>query len=110
MFESWGRWVFHHRRPTLVVSGIVLLLSLVLLVHGGRLATKAIHGIEADDAVNLMDRELPSSPASGFTAIFRSESLTTGDDAFGRAVLAAVLPLRADPNVASVRTPFDDGT
>ncbi|MGO9714012.1 MAG: MMPL family transporter, partial [Polyangiaceae bacterium] len=110
MFEAWGRWVFRRRRATLVVSGVFLLVSVVLLIHGGHLATKAIHGIEADDAVNLMDRELPSSPASGFTVIFRSDSLTTGEDAFGQAVLAAVLPLRSDPSVASVRTPFDKGT
>jgi RND superfamily putative drug exporter len=110
MFEAWGRWVFRHRRTTLVVSGIFLLVSLALLIHGGHLATKAIHGIEADDAVNLIDRELPSSPASGFTVIFRSDSLSTGDDAFGQAVLAAVLPLRTDPSVASVRTPFDKDT
>ncbi len=110
MFEDWGLWVYRRRRATLLASGVFLLVSLVLLIRGGPLTTKAIHGIEADDAVSLMDRELPSSPASGFTVIFQSAALTTGDDAFRQAVLAAVLPLRSDPSVASVRTPFDDDT
>jgi putative drug exporter of the RND superfamily len=110
MFEAWGRWVFTRRRATLLVSGVVLLVSVLLLVRGGSLATKAIHGIEADDGVNLMDRQLPHSAVSGFTVIFQSASLTAGDDTFARAVLAAVLPLRTDPHVASVRTPFDPDT
>jgi len=106
MFEAWGRWVFRRRRATLVVSGIVLLASAVLLIHGGSLATKAFHGIEADDAVNLMDAQLPHPAVSGFTVIFQSATLV----AFARAALAAVLPLRTDPHVASVRTPFDPDT
>ncbi len=36
MFEDWGRWVFRHRRATLIVSRIVLLASLVLVARGGR--------------------------------------------------------------------------
>jgi RND superfamily putative drug exporter len=110
MFEAWGHWVFRRRRETLVASLAFLLVSVVLLIRGGPLTTKAIHGIEADDAVNLMDRELPYPPASGFTVIFQSATLSTGDDAFSRAVLAAMKPLRSDPHVASVRTPFDPET
>jgi RND superfamily putative drug exporter len=110
MLERWGRWVFAHRRAVLAFSGVFLLLSGVLILRGGPLTTKAIHGIEADDAVNLIDRELPYSPASSFTVILQSPTLTSGDDAFQRAVLAAVLPLRSDPHVASVRTPFDPET
>src|SRR5580704_15813142 len=107
MFEAWGRWVFYHRRATLIGSGLVLLVSVALLIHGGSLTTKAIHGIEADDAVNLMDRQLPHPGVSGFTVIFQSPTLVTGDDVFAEAVLAGVLPLRSNPHVASVRTPFD---
>jgi RND superfamily putative drug exporter len=110
MFEAWGRWVFRHRRATLIVSGIGLVLSALVLLRGGTLTTKAIHGIEADDAVVLMDRELPYSAASAFDVIFQSASLSTSDDAFRQAVLAAILPLRTDPAVASVRTPFDPDT
>ncbi|HEY2513047.1 MAG TPA: MMPL family transporter, partial [Polyangiaceae bacterium] len=110
MFELWGHWVYRHRRPTLIVSGVVLLVSLLLLVRGGTLTTKAIHGIEADDAVNLMERELPVPGASSFTLIFQSKELSTGDDAFRNAVQDGVAPLRSDPHVASVRTPFDPDT
>jgi putative drug exporter of the RND superfamily len=110
MFDAWGRWVFHRRYAILLVSGAVLLASVTLLVRGGSLATKAFHGIEADDAVNLMDAQLPHPAVSGFTVIFQSATLVTGDDAFARAALAAVLPLRTDPRVASVRTPFDPET
>ncbi len=110
MFEAWGHWVYRHRRATLIVSALVLVLSGLVLARGGSFATKAIHGIEADDAVNLMDRELPRSPASGFTVVFQSAALTTDQDAFREAVLAAVRPLRVDPSVASVRTPFDADT
>ncbi len=58
-----------------------------------------------------MDRELPHPVGmSSFTVIFQSASLTSGDDAFAQAVLAAVLPLRSDPRIATVRTPFDPDT
>jgi len=110
MFEAWGRWVYRHRHATLFVSVLVLLLSGVVLRLGGSLATKAIHGIESDDAVQLMDHELPRSPASGFTLLFQSDTLTTDDEAFRQAVQDAVLPLRTDPSVASLRTPFDAET
>jgi len=110
MFEAWGRWVYRRRHGTLVVSGLVLLISVTLLILGGRLTTKTIHGIEADDALNLMDRQLPHPGESGFTVIFQSATLVTGDDAFAEAALAAVRPLRTDPSVASVRTPFDADT
>ncbi len=108
MFERWGRWIYRWRRPALAVSAVFLALSVALLAQGGVLTTGTIHGIEADTAARLLERELRTGAAAqGFTLVLEHPTLTTDDEAFQRAVRDAVAPLRAHPDVAAVRTPFD---
>ena len=56
-----------------------------------------------------MQRELPHRDHGGssFDLVFRSDSLRAQDPAFKQALLAAVAPLRADPRVTGVTTPYD---
>lgn len=110
MFEAWGRWVYAHRKAVLAVSVAFLLVSLGVLLQGGRLTFGRIHGIEADDAAELVERELPQAGASGLTVIFGHAEWTTDDPRFQEAVTRAVAPLRRDPSVLRVRTPFDEDT
>lgn len=108
MFERWGRWAFRHRVGLLVASGVLLVLSGILLARGGRLSHGIIHGTESDRAAQIVSRELHTSEGEGFVIIFSSEQLTTDDEAYQRDALRAVAPLRRDPRIRSVRTAFDD--
>lgn len=108
MFESWGRWVFAHRKAVLAVSVAFLLASLAALSQGGRLTSGRIHGIEADVAAELVERELPQAGSSGLTVVFAHPEWTTDDERFQEAVRRAMAPLRGDPSVLRVRTPFDE--
>src|SRR4051812_9005396 len=108
MFEAWGRWVFAHRRAVLAVSAVFLVASLASLRFGGRLTTGRIHGIEGDTAAELVDREIPRAGASGLTVVFGHDAWTTDEPRFQDAMRRALAPLRRDPSVLSVRSPFDD--
>ncbi len=110
MLERWGRWIYQHRVATLALSAVVLLLSALLLARGGTLSTGTIRGVEADTAARLIDDELHPPDVTGFTVVLGHASLTTDDPAFQQAVRDAVAPLRASPDVRSVRTPFDPDT
>ncbi len=107
MFERWGRFVYTWRKVVLAVSSVFLVLSVLVLVRGGTLTHGTIHGIEAERAAALLDRELKPAEVDGFTVIFESDALRTDSESYREAVLAAVEPLRHHPDVRSVRTPFD---
>ncbi len=108
MFERWGHFVYARRRAMLLVSALFLVASLAVLATGGRLGTALIHGIEAQDAMDLIEREIPHAGASGMTAVFGHAEWTADDPRFHDAVLAALARLRRDPLVLRVRSPFDD--
>lgn len=107
MFERWGRFIYTWRKAVLAASSVFLVLSVLVLVRGGTLTHGTIHGIEAQRAAEILDRELKPAEVDGFTVIFESDALTTDDERYRSAVLAAVEPLRHHPDVRSVRTPFD---
>lgn len=110
MFEAWGRRVYAWRWATLVGSSLLLAASLAMVVRGGPLETGVIRGIEADNAALLVDKQLRSEHTSGFEIIFHHDELTADDAEFQTAVQKAVAPLRKDPHVARVRTPWDAET
>lgn len=107
LLDRWGRWIYHRRKATLVVSALVLALSIVVLARGGTLSTGTIHGVEADVGASLIEREIHPPEAQGFTIVFGHPTLTVDDEAFRSAVRDAVAPLRAHHDVRTVRTPFD---
>ncbi len=107
MFEAWGRWVYRWRWPTLFASAIALVLSVLVLVRGGKLTTGTIPGTESGRAVHLISQELHQPGGSSFTVIFHHPTLEAHDPAFVDAMRAALAPLEHDRRIQSVRIPAD---
>jgi len=103
----WGRWVHGARWSVLVASALALLVSIGVIVAGGRLEPPDVPAeTESGRARRLMDRDLPGQPPT-FSLIFSSATLEARDPAFRAEVEAALAPLRSDPRVARVRTIYD---
>jgi RND superfamily putative drug exporter len=107
MFEAWGRWIFRARWGVLVLSGALLVASLLVVSRGGRLTTGSMAETEAHRARELLMRDMGQLGGAEFAVIFRSDVLTAADPRFARAVQAALAPLRGDPRIAAVRTPYE---
>jgi putative drug exporter of the RND superfamily len=112
MFDRWGRFVFRWRWATLVVSALLLGVSVVGILTGGTLAGNGGFGaaLPAGEALKLIGREIQTqkpTTGSGMTLIFSSGDLVATDPAFQAAIAQALAPLKADPRVSSITTPFD---
>jgi RND superfamily putative drug exporter len=108
MFAAWGRFVYRRRWPVLAVSGVLLLASIFVVIQGGKLQSGGfIETSESGRASRLIERELPRAGAATFTLIFSSDTLTATSPEFRAAVDAALAPLRSEPRVATIVTPFD---
>ncbi|HYM51347.1 MAG TPA: MMPL family transporter [Candidatus Limnocylindrales bacterium] len=107
MFAAWGRLVYRFRWVCLSISGLLLVGSLLALRAGGTFSNFSPPSLEYARAIKLMQNELPHQGGSSFELIFRSDSMTVQDPAFKEAMLAALTPLRADPRVSGVVTPYD---
>ena len=110
MFEAWGRFVYRRRWPVLAVSIILLVASGFIAGQGGKLESGGfIETAESGRASRLIEQELPIVGGSTFALIFSSDTLTAQDPAFRAAVEAALVPLRTDPRVDTIITPYDAG-
>jgi putative drug exporter of the RND superfamily len=108
MFAAWGRFVYRRRWPVLAVSGLLLLVSIFIVIQGGKLQSGGfIETSESGRASRLIERELPRAGAGTFTLIFSSDALTGTSAEFRAAVDAAIAPLRSDPRVSAIVTPYD---
>ena len=108
MFAAWGRFVYRRRWPVLAVSGFLLLASMFIVIQGGKLQSGGfIETSESGRASRLIERELPSAGAATFTLILSSDTLSATSSEFRAAVDAALAPLRSDPRVAQIVTPYD---
>jgi RND superfamily putative drug exporter len=109
LLGRWGR-LAHRRRWWIVgVSALSLLPAAGVLARGAALeAGTTLATTESGRAATLISRELPGQPVS-FDLILGHASLTSTDPAFRSAVERALAPLRADPRIARVRTPYDAG-
>jgi len=108
MFAAWGRFVYRRRWPVLAVSGLLLLASIFIVIQGGKLQSGGfIETSESGRASRLIERELPSAGAATFTLILSSDTLSATSPEFRAAVDAALAPLRSDPRVAPIVTPYD---
>src|SRR5437588_5124305 len=108
MFAAWGRFVYRRRWPVLAVSGLLLLASMFIVIQGGKLQSGGfIETSESGRASRLIERELPSAGAATFTLILSSDTLSATSPEFRAAVDAALAPLRSDPRVAQIVTPYD---
>jgi len=106
MLAAWGR-VVHRLRWWLVVLSLVPL-SLWLGVPAGERLDESVvpPDMEAVRAVRLLDAELAPRPPF-FGLIFSSDTLRASDPRFVDAVRRALAPLRTDPRVTRIRTPWD---
>jgi RND superfamily putative drug exporter len=113
VFARWGRFVYRNRWATLIASALLLGLSIVAVLTGGRLADSGGFGTDlpAGKASKLINDEINRQPAapvgSAFTLIFSSTTLTVDDPAFKQALLLAIAPLDKDSRVTGVRTPYN---
>ena len=107
MFDAWGRFVFRNRLAVLLLSLLTLLPAAWFILRGGEFDNNPIpHSTEAGRAARLIERELPKKPPA-FHLIFSHPTLRAGDPAFRAEVERALAPLRSDPRVARVKTPYD---
>ncbi|HKY50987.1 MAG TPA: MMPL family transporter [Candidatus Limnocylindria bacterium] len=108
MFEAWGRFVYRHRWPVLAISVVVLLISGFVAGQGGKLESGGfIETAESGRASRLIEQELPIVGGSTFTLIFSSDTLSAEDPEFRAAVETALVPLRTDPRVDTINSPYD---
>ena len=108
MFTAWGHFVYRARWGVLLVSVAFLVASGYLASQGGKLESGGfIETAESGRASKLIEKELPRAGGSTFTLIFSSDSLDAKSTEFRTAVEAALQPLRADPRVDSIASPYD---
>jgi RND superfamily putative drug exporter len=108
LFAAWGRFVHARRWQVLVFSGILLIASGYLAGAGGKLQSGGfIETAESGRASRLIEKELPRAGGSTFTLIFSNDQLDARSAEFRAAVDAAIAPLKADPRVDSIATPYD---
>jgi len=108
MLERWGHMVYRFRFVVLALSTALLIVSVLMLGHGGTLKNGGGSTTESGRALALMANQLPQSGGgSSFELVFGSDSMTVSDPAFRQAVLSALQPLRSDSRVKSITTPFD---
>jgi RND superfamily putative drug exporter len=108
MFAAWGRFVYRRRWPVLAVSGLMLVASALIVIQGAKLQSGGfIETSESGRASRLIERELPGAGGGTFTLIFSSDTLAATSPEFRAAVDAALAPLRSDPRVAAIVTPYD---
>jgi uncharacterized membrane protein YdfJ with MMPL/SSD domain len=107
VFTTWAHFVYRRRWLVLLASTLVLAASLAVLAQGGTLGKANGGSTEADRAAQLIDNQLPKNPGFSVTLVFGGRSLSATDPAFRDAMLSALAPLRNDPRVVSIRTPFD---
>ncbi len=104
--------VYRRRWAVLAASllSLVVAVMVILLGLGGSLSVGQFEeGTEAGRTADLLQQELPSRPPS-FTLLFRSDRLSATAPSFREEMLRALEPLRRDPNVTAIRTPYDTPT
>ena len=112
MFAVWGRFVYRHRWPVLLGSGLLLAVSVAGLLMGGTLTTGGpLRGnLQAAKASNLVSSELNTGSqaitTTTFDLIFKSDTLQVTDPQYKDAVAAALAPIRGDRRVVDIATPY----
>jgi putative drug exporter of the RND superfamily len=110
VFAAWGRFVYRNRWATLVGSGVLLAISLVLLIMGGTLQSGGplSSNLESAKAQSLINAQLNSNttPTSNFDLIFKSDTLTVTDSAYQSALEGAIAPIQNDSRIAKLTTPY----
>jgi len=108
MFAAWGHVVYRFRWVVLGLSAVLLTGSAAVAAQGGELKSGGvIQTAESGRASKLIQDELPRGNGSSFSLVFSNDRLRFGDPEFRRGVDAALAPLRTDPRVKEILTPYD---
>jgi putative drug exporter of the RND superfamily len=110
MFDRWGRFVYRFRWATLAFGVVALGLSIAGVFTGGNVnGNRPSTTTESDRAYSLVQAELPQVVGSGssYLLLFSSTELKVADSSFQSALQDGIAPLRTDPRVTSVVTPYD---
>lgn len=110
MFDRWGRFIYRIRWAALAFGVVVLGLSIAGIFTGGNInGNRPSTTTESDRAYSLVQAELPQVVGSGssYLLLFSSSELLVANSSFQAALQGAVGPLRTDPRVTSVVTPYD---
>jgi len=110
VFARWGRFVYRYRWATLAGSGALLAVSVVFMLMGGTLTSGGPlrSTLESFKAGNLVTDELGAAKVtSNFDLIFRSDTLVVSDAAYQSAVEDALAPIKGDPRIAAMVTPYN---
>jgi len=110
VFAAWGRFVYRYRWATLIGSGALLAISLVLLMMGGTLQSGGplSSNLQSAKAQSLINAQLNSNttPTSNFDLIFKSDTLKVSDSAYQSALTDAIAPIQNDSRIAKLTTPY----
>src|SRR5262252_6801562 len=110
MFAWWGRVVYRWRWPILVLSIALLGGSIYSLMTGGALSSGNSNGstLEAARAARLINEQLSTGTTGGanFLLIFSSPDQLATDPAFQTEVENALAPIKDDPRVTDIITPY----
>ncbi|MDR3556318.1 MAG: MMPL family transporter [Syntrophobacteraceae bacterium] len=108
MLRTLGRAVYRFRWWIIVISLLSLVPAAWMTSRGGHLQSVIIPShTQSGKALELIEKQLPSSALPSFGLIFRSKTLLAADPAFQLEVRRALAPLRNDPHVASVTTAYE---
>jgi RND superfamily putative drug exporter len=106
-FAAWGRLMYRWRRPVVALAALTLPPAVWVILLGAPFETGHIPvSTESGQALALMEAELPGAPPT-FNLILGDPGGDARAPGFRAAVEDALAPLRRDPRVARVRTPWD---
>ncbi len=107
MFAPLASFIYRKRWATLAASSVFLVLSVLVVLRGGKLTGGAFGNNEAERTERLVEEVLGHSTTTTFVAIFHSDREDPRNLPFQTAMKAALAPLAEDPDVLSVMTPDD---
>ena len=107
MFNLIARFVFRRRLLILVGSGALLLASIGVLIHGGKLTTGIIEGTEAGRAQDLVAKIPAASNDSTLAVLFGSKDWMNTDPTFIRAMAESLNRIKRDPQIESIASPLE---
>jgi RND superfamily putative drug exporter len=110
VLARWGTIVYRRRWAALALSAGLVALAFTGVLKG---VSPSSNGSPTDTqsgtASTLATSQLPAQHGPSLTLLYRSATLKAADPAFRDALESSVAPVRADPRVGSVATPYDAG-
>lgn len=113
LFDRLGGWAYAHWRRILLASALLFVTAIAGLIEGGRLAAATIVGLEADLAVEEVDRITGRPEATTLAVVVRApfagplHEKSPFDPAFIEARERILQRVRSEPGVEAIATAAD---